>query len=119
MSNCSFKNSAKCVANQVGDIGDEIISQNQTAFIKGRFIVESVVTAHVHDAVTHDKEGFVFKLDYEKAYDRVSKEFLLKTMYQRGFSPRWMERIKSILFKGLVGVRINDCNSDFLRLLKG
>ena len=121
LSNCSFKIFAKCVANQLGDVGDEIISQNQAAFIKGRFIVESVVSAHeiIHAAVIHNKEGFVFKLDYKKAYDRVSKEFLLKAMYQRGFSPRWMERVKPILFKGSLGVRINDCNSDFLRPLKG
>ena len=85
LTNCSFKIFAKCLANQLGDIGDEIISQNQTAFIKGRYIVESVVTAHeiIHDVVTNNREAFVFKLDYEKAYDRVSKEFLLKVMYQR------------------------------------
>ena len=54
LTNCSFKIFAKCLANQLGDIGDEIISQNQTTFIKGRYIVESVVTAHeiIHDAVT-------------------------------------------------------------------
>ena len=83
--------------------------------------MESVVTTHeiIHDAVINNKEGFVFKLDYEKAYDRISKKFLLKVMYKRGFSPKWMRKVESILYKGSVGVRINDCNSDFLRLLKG
>ena len=73
----------------------------------------------IHNDVTHDKEGVVFKLDYEKAYDRVSKEFLLKIMYQRGFSPKWMRKVESILYKGSVGVRINDCNSEFFKTFKG
>ena len=120
LTNCSFKIFAKCLANQLGDIGDEIISPNQTAFIKGRYIVESVVTAHeiIHDVVTNNREGFVFKLDYEKAYDRVSKEFLPKIMYQRGFSPKWMKKVESLLYKSSVGVRINDCNSVFLKPLR-
>lgn len=75
-----------------------------------------MVTAHesIHDDVTKNKEGFVFKLDYEKAYDRVSRQFLLKMMYHRGFSPKWMKKVESMLFKGSVSVRINNTNSDFL-----
>jgi hypothetical protein len=42
---------------------------NQTVFIKGHFILELVVAAHViiHNVVQKKEYGFIFKLDYEKA----------------------------------------------------
>jgi SAM-dependent MidA family methyltransferase len=55
-------------------IADRLMSKNQTAFIKGRFILESVVAAHevIHDIHKNKESGVILKLDYEKAYDRVS-----------------------------------------------
>jgi hypothetical protein len=48
-------------------VANRLIASNQTAFIKGRYILESVVAAHeiVHEV--HRKEsGIILKLDYEK-----------------------------------------------------
>jgi hypothetical protein len=52
---------------------------NKSGFIKGRFIWESVVTAHeiLHYVVHDKKEGLVLKIDYEKAFDKVNVDFLL------------------------------------------
>ena len=77
LTNCSFKIFSKCVTNRLGGISDELIAPNQTAFIKGRFILESVVSAHeiIHDAMQKNESGFIFKLDYEKAYDKVDRGF--------------------------------------------
>jgi hypothetical protein len=50
---CSFKFFSKCVTNSLGGINEELIAPNQTAFIRGCFILESVVSAHeiIHDAM--------------------------------------------------------------------
>jgi hypothetical protein len=66
-----------------------LISQNQSAFIKGRYILESVVTAHeiVHEVHKRKLQGFVSKIDYEKTYDRVNLDFLYEILQLRGFSP--------------------------------
>jgi hypothetical protein len=98
-----------------------LISPNQTAFIRGRFILESVVSAHeiIHDAVHKKESGFIFKLDYEKAYDKVDRSFLMKMLAQRGFSPVFLSLIKSLLHKGSMGVRINDVNSDYFEAGRG
>jgi hypothetical protein len=121
LTNCSFKIFSKCVTNRLGIIGEELIAPNQTAFIRGRFILESIVSAHeiIHDAVQKKESGLVFKLDYEKAYDRVDRRFLLKMLKQRGFGPKCMYLIQSLLNKGSVGVRINDVNSDFFETSRG
>ena len=54
------------------------MASNQTAFIKVRYIFESVVAAHeiIHDIHRKKESGVNLKLDYEKAYDRVSWSFL-------------------------------------------
>jgi hypothetical protein len=53
LTNCSFTIFSKCVTNRLGVVSEELIAPNQTAFIRGRFILESVVSAHeiIHDAV--------------------------------------------------------------------
>jgi hypothetical protein len=92
LTNCSSNFFSKCVTNRLSIIGEELIAPNQTAFIRGRFILESIVSAHeiIHDVVQRKESGLVFKLDYEKAYDRVDRSFLLKMLKQRGFSPKCM-----------------------------
>ena len=121
MINCSFKFFAKCATNRFGPVCNFLISPNQTAFLKGRFILESIVAAHevVHEVATNKMSDFSFKLDYEKAYDMISREFLLKMLRKRGFGPKWMYKIESLLCKGSVGVRINDTNSEYFIAGKG
>jgi hypothetical protein len=49
--NCSFKILCKVLTKRLTRITGRLIFQCQTAFIKGRFILESVVSAHeiVHE----------------------------------------------------------------------
>jgi hypothetical protein len=93
LTNCSFKIFSKCATNRLGAISKILISPNQTAFIKGRYILESVVSAHeiIHVVAHGGHSGFVFTLDYEKAYDMVNREFLIKMLTSRGFSLRWIK----------------------------
>lgn len=51
--NCSFKIFSKVLNNKLIKIYDRLLAGNQTAFVKGRFILESVVSAQeiIHDAV--------------------------------------------------------------------
>jgi hypothetical protein len=87
LTNYSFKIFSKCATNRLGPVGEDLIAANQTAFIKGMFILESMVLAHeiIHDAVQKKEFGCIFKLDYEKAYDRVDRSFLLKILRQKRF----------------------------------
>jgi hypothetical protein len=71
--NCSFKIFSKALNNRFKPICDRLLAPNQSAFMKGRYILESVVVAHeiVHVVVKGGQKWIVLKLDYEKAYDRV------------------------------------------------
>jgi hypothetical protein len=56
------------------------VSKEHSAFLHGRYILESVVIAHelVHYIHKSKEPRVIIKLDYEKAYDRVNTEFLIE-----------------------------------------
>jgi hypothetical protein len=86
--NCNFKIFSKIVNNRLVRVCDRLLSHNQSAFVKGRFILESVVSAHeiIHDTVKRKEKALVLKLDYKKAYDRANWRFLEEMLSTRGFS---------------------------------
>lgn len=78
--NCIFKVFTKVLTNRLARLMNFLTYSNQSAFIKGRFILESVVTAHevLHSTFHSGNSGLVIKLDYEKAFDMVNLDFLFE-----------------------------------------
>jgi hypothetical protein len=119
--NCIFKIFTKVLTNRLALIMNVITAINQSTFIKGRFILESVVTAHeiVHSVVQSKDKGVVLKLDYEKAFDKVDPEFLLDLLRKRGFGEHLISLIKSVVLGGSVGVKMNNIVGNFFITGKG
>jgi hypothetical protein len=57
-----------------------IIHRCQPAFIKGRNIMDGVLTLLeiIHDVKQKKKDGVILKLDFEKAYEKSTRIFSLK-----------------------------------------
>jgi hypothetical protein len=70
-------------------LSEKLISKNQTAFIKGRNIMEGVVTLHevIHELKTTGGKGVLFKIDFKKAYDKVRWDFVQEVLEGKGFPP--------------------------------
>jgi hypothetical protein len=119
--NCSFKVFGKALNNRLVAISDRLLAPNQTTFVKGRFILESVVSAHeiILDAMKNKDKGLVLKLDYEKTYDRVDWEFLEEVLITRGFGPVWRNWVLNLIKGGSICVRLNNENSTYFKLGKG
>jgi hypothetical protein len=64
-------------------------------------------------------QGFVLKLDYEKAFDKVSPDFILNLLAKRGFSAKTISWIKAVTHGGSVGVKLNNIIGDFFLTSKG
>jgi hypothetical protein len=109
------------LTNRLATIIDRLISYHQSAFIRGRFILESVVTAHevIHEVHRKGDKGLVLKIDYEKAYDKINLEFLYEMLDLRGFNPIFIRFIKQITQWGSIGVKVNDVEGDFFLAGKG
>ena len=119
--NCSLKMFSKLLTNRLGKVAQRLVATNQSAFIKGRYILESVVVANeiVHSLHRNKEKGVIIKLDYEKAYDRVSWEFLFEVLNTRGFSPNWIHWIKCLVVGGSVGILVNGEETPYFKPSKG
>jgi hypothetical protein len=118
--NCSFKIFGKLLNNRLIKVANRLIASNQTVFIKGRYILESVVASHEIIHEVHRKESVVvLKLDYEKAYDCVSWIFLEEMLKSRGFGDKWRGWISKVVQGGSLCIRLNDENSTFFNLVRG
>ena len=104
--NVSFKIFSKVVTIRVNLVADDIISPSQTAFMRGRNILEGAVILHetVHELHRKNQSGVIFKIDFEKAYDKVRWNFLFQTLLLKGFSHKWIEWIKSFILGGSVAI---------------
>jgi hypothetical protein len=109
------------MANRLALVANKTIGQSQTAFQKGRNILEGVVILHetLHELQKKKQSGLVLKIDFEKAYDKVSWQFLQQVLRMKGFSQKWCMWIDRIVSGGNVGVMVNDELGHFFQTKKG
>jgi hypothetical protein len=119
--NFIFKIFSKVLTNRLGLVLDFLIAPNQTIFIRGRYILESVVTAHevLHSMVHSKSKGAVLKQDYEKAFDRVNLDFLDKLLALRGFGSKFSHCIRLATRGGSVAAKLNGTEGNFFPTGKG
>lgn len=68
-----YKILAKVLANRLRLIIGSVISDSQSAFVRGRLILDGILVANkvVDDARKRKKELLLFKVNFEKAYDSI------------------------------------------------
>ena len=88
--NVSFKIFTKVATSRINSVADHLISPTQTAFMRGQNILEGVVVLHeiIYELHRKNLSGVIFKIDFEKAYDKVKWNFLLQTLRLKDFSPK-------------------------------
>ncbi|MCH88112.1 LINE-1 reverse transcriptase like [Trifolium medium] len=98
-----------------------LISPNQSALIKGRQLVDGVVAVNeVIDLARKSKRAcFIFKVDFEKAYDYVSWSFLDYMMMRFGFGSQWRSWIRVCVFNGNLTVLVNGCPTEEINIQRG
>ena len=71
----------------------KIISPVETAFTKGRFIMEGVLVLHEALNNIHVKKQNVvlFKVEFEKSYEKIKCPFVCKMLRLKGFLDIWIE----------------------------
>ncbi|GKU94756.1 hypothetical protein SLEP1_g8202 [Rubroshorea leprosula] len=106
---CMYKILAKILANRLSKVMDGIISDQQSAFIGGRQLVDGVVIANetIDEIRRKRMRCFLFKADFEKAYDNISWEFLDYMLERMNFGPIWRGWIQECLRSNSISVLLN------------
>ena len=119
--NVVYKLASSCIAERIKKVLDILISQDQTGFIKGRFIGEN--TRLVYDVMQQSDlrniPGLLLLLDFEKAYDSVSWKFMNKVLDFLGFGPQLKAWIN--LFNKGINAAVTQCGflSNFFPINRG
>ena len=107
--NVDYKIISRCLANRLKKVIASIINECQTCCVPGRDIGDTICS--LRDAmwyVEHDQiETYFLKLDQEKAFDRVSHEYINAVLNKFGFGDYFSRWIK-ILYKDIrSAVKVN------------
>ena len=94
--NCDYKIAAKAIANRLRNVIRKIINNDQTGFLKGRFIGENIrlIDGIINHTESNKIPGLLLFLDFEKAFDTVEWPFIWKTLDSFNFGPSITNWIK-------------------------
>ncbi|KAL5549549.1 hypothetical protein UlMin_004780 [Ulmus minor] len=113
--NVIYKLVSRTITNRFSRILDEVIGDQQSAFVPGRLITNNILlgfeTMHWLRQHRGGNTGYAaLKLDMSKAYDRVEWPFLEGMMLRLGFAESWvkliMKCVKSVSYSFLINRQV-------------
>lgn len=104
-----YKILSKLLADRIKKVIDKVISLSQSAFVFGRQLLEGGMIANeIVDYATRDNKSCLhFKVDFEKAYDKVSWSFLRYMLFSMGFGDIWLRWTEAMVFSSHMLVMVN------------
>ncbi|MDV3199462.1 MAG: reverse transcriptase family protein, partial [Sweet potato little leaf phytoplasma] len=95
--------------NRLKKVLGSVISEYQSAYLSNRNILDGpLIINEVITWLKKDKaKAFLFKIDFEKAFDSLNWNFIDKVFEQMGFPDRWRIWIRGILSSARASVLVN------------
>ncbi|GKE02211.1 putative RNA-directed DNA polymerase, partial [Tanacetum coccineum] len=116
-----YKIIAKVMALRLAKVVDSVVSMEQSAFIKGRQILDGPLMVNEILALykKKKKKAMIFKVDFEKAFDSLSWNYLDRMMEFMHFPDKWRGWIRACLHSARASVLVNGSSSNEFRLHRG
>ena len=101
LTNTDYKVLAKCIANRLSNVLDQIISEHQVGFVKGRKIssIIRLIDDTIENLKTSQSEGILLAVDYKRAFDSISKDYMLYAFRSFGFGENFLRWVKVLITK--------------------
>jgi hypothetical protein len=100
--NVVYKIGSSCIANRLKDVLPSLISEDQSGFIKDRYLGDNVRA--IYDLIEYlnknKKPGLLLCLDFEKAFDSLNWEFMFNVLKLFGFGEEFCKWIH-IFYKNI------------------
>ncbi|KAL3675882.1 hypothetical protein R1sor_025830 [Riccia sorocarpa] len=105
----TYKIIAKIIAGRLKQMLPGLVNRQQTGFIAGRDILENVLSLRLAQewAQVSRQDAVFVKLDFQKAYDRVSHDFLWDTLKAAGMTEDNVCMIQGLVVGGQSLVHVN------------
>ncbi|GJY21255.1 RNA-directed DNA polymerase, eukaryota [Tanacetum coccineum] len=118
---CQYKIIGKILANHLSMVIDNIISQEQSAFIKGRQITDGplILNEIISWCKSKKMQSLLFKVDFQKAFDSVCWDHLDDILGKLGFGNKWRGWIRGCLLSSKALVLVNGSPTDELHFHRG
>ena len=99
MLNVDSKIISKPLSEKLKEVLPDLISSQQTAYVKNRHIGESgrLIYDIIEITEIRNIEGFVVTMDIEKAFDSLDHNFLISTLEKYGFGQNFILWVKILL----------------------
>ena len=115
-----IKVASKALANRRKAVMHNLISVDQTVYVKGRFIRESIIV--ISDLIEHidreDEEDILFSTDIEKAFYSVDHNFLSASLKRYGFGTEFLNFIGTLFYARRCVIN-NGYTTEYFKLERG
>lgn len=93
---------SKLLAGRLKKVIGKVISLSQSVFVPKRQLLDGVLV--VNELVNN--EFLLFKVDFEKAYDKVSWAFIRFMLRKMGFGAKWKSLMEALIFTSNMSVLV-------------
>ena len=119
--NVDAKTASKVLAFRMKNILSSIVKCDQTTYVKGRYIGESIPL--ISDILEYTEEngisGILFSADFEKAFESIEHMVLFAALTLFGFGPQFIQGVRTFLNNAESCVVNNDHSTGYFPLELG
>lgn len=121
LQNCPPKAIAKVITNRIKPIIPLLVHGDPSGFISGRCIAENFIYAADLLSACHIRKAptIVLKLDFHKAFDSINWDSLLVILLARGFPPKSIHWIRTLLISSRTVVVLNGNPGPWIKCQNG
>lgn len=118
--NSAYKVIALVMARRLSCILDNYILKEPKGFIKGRYILDAIITLweSFDFAIEENLDFLFFKIDFDKAYDRVEWAFVLQSLADFGCGRQFCRFVNTLFGNASARVAINGELSGTITLMR-
>jgi hypothetical protein len=104
-----YKMLAKIITERMKPVLNSVIDKAQQGFIKGGNIMGSLILVKeiIEYCNEEEVEGALILMDFKKAYDRIDREFMMKTLKAMNFGPDFVGMVEMLYAEVLAQVEVN------------
>jgi hypothetical protein len=119
--NQDYKYLTKLMANRLEKTMKNIISNDQSGFVKGRYIGCNIQRLQnmIESCKEKKEKGWIINIDFEKAFDTIEWSFIYKTLEVLGYPDKFIKWVKTLYNKIETCVINNGHTTEFFQPERG